>query len=120
MSENWMESLKPGDRVVMSRSQYGSVHKYLVTVESTTPTLVRTNGYEFYKKDGSRRGRHTTAHGPYVRILPVTPENKEDVRREEMRRAINGPTFNKDMPFEYVEIIHAAMVKCGLLKEIAP
>lgn len=75
---NWIEKLKPGDKVILYKWGYGSNAYYLTEVEKITPKgYVKVDGYLFCN-DGSCRGGYAL-----IILDPSDPNNQRKL--EEFR-----------------------------------
>jgi len=117
MSYEWLSELKTGDEVVLLRSHCNDNTRSIRIVSKATPTLIRIDRLEFYKKDGRERGRR--GYGTYLRLEPATPANREAVRQEQIRRSVQAVirTDIRDMSMPRIEVLHAALVAAGLIKQ---
>jgi hypothetical protein len=69
MTASWLENLKPGDKVVLSR---GLGTHWLNTVERVTKTLIiLANGSRYRKKDGQLAGESMFGHSQLVQVNPL-------------------------------------------------
>ena len=95
MSEynEWLKSLKVGDKVTVVRSYYGTLSYSFAEIEKITPTgLVKVKGHERKYKDGHETGLGTWSVG--TRIEPVTDEIINSIKVKKLKNSITETIKN--------------------------
>jgi hypothetical protein len=88
---NYLLSAKTGTQVVVYGSAYQMPALRLSTIEDTTPTRVRIDGYYYHRKNGLRVGDKwgTSIYQPTTERLLAVEQAKQEYLEERERRKLS-------------------------------
>lgn len=83
MSNEWLQKLKPGDRVILNIVGFSAE---IAVVTRVTPTTVQAAGRKFRKKDGYKTPRDEWS---ICRITPFTKTAANEIRLRDQRQRVH-------------------------------
>lgn len=105
MSENWTQSLKAGDEVVVTGRFYG--HDRLARVDRVTATQIVVGNERFRRDSGRRVGDSGYA---FAYIVEPVAQRREAIERRMLTDAITRANFDK-LPLETLRAAHELLCK---------
>jgi len=94
VDQEWLDSLKEGDKVAVDVGSYRSTFYKISNVVKITPTrMIKTSCGRTYNNDGRERGKSSTWDKTTF-LQPVTAEIEETVERYTLLHRIKETKFN--------------------------
>lgn len=109
-NQEWLDSLKVGDRVAMDIGVYGSTQYVVATITKITPTRrMTTSNNKTFNADGTQYGQGSSYSGR-VQLEPPTPEILERILRSRLIKALKAFKF-EELTTEQLRTIQSIIKK---------
>ncbi len=111
MNNEWLQNLKPGDKVISRSTALGAMDT-IETVDRVTPSQVIVRGSKYWRKNGEIVGNKSSWNSHW--IAEATPETIEKVeiafKRLRLTRLLDGTRW-RDLPTETLETVAELLPK---------